>query len=770
MRSLLLAIGLLPFLTRETNIVLSNDDGWAEVNIRIFYDMLTKANNSVVLSAPADNRSGTGSSDAPAIPLLKPCEFNSCPAGSSAQGFNATSPRLNYVNSFPVNSMRYGIQTLSPKFFGSPPELAVAGFNVGANLGTTTLISGTVGAATEAAKSGIPAIAFSGTSGSQTGWTAPTPLYASVYADLSTNVTQQLAASCKPFLPPSTWLNVNFPAVSSSSCSSVKDFRFVLSRINSAGSGTAADVNRCGTTRLPTEKAVVATKPGCWASISVGKADTKGDAVAEVQAVVAEKLAALLSCHAGQILLGQNDASYRQAVHRVSNLQAKTHQGTEKGYNQCDETRPSCLKCIKTRRVCPGYTEGLDLVLRNQNKTAKAAAERRHKRQPPRGTGSPASVLPDSSASSPDSLPIYSPLPESQDFYAHSFFVSCYVTAPRDPRTKHGFLELLPSFFDKLHSSSALSLSLSAVAHCYFGAWEPAIRNAERAEVQKVYTKALGALQQALRDPQDCVSDEVLVAISNALATGMPVQQASEIWQDPEQLPSNPATLLDAMNLQAANVLAAAAQCAESSASDTMPPHTLFRAKTVRSRLATWPSLVPQEWWPVSLEREVIPQEIIQAGCHGDHCDIYLDTSVCDTWLTWRSTCLRVFALIADYEQAEAKSDAVLQFQQTTDDIFAAVPFMLGSKVRPAAMFDTVFNQHLKRKTIVKWKVTLSAPTNEGRQGMMFLTLEIQKVNQYSITPSITSILNGTEGPQLHAISLFVQYQTHASRKTIVWK
>ncbi|KAL8960654.1 MAG: hypothetical protein Q9193_002677 [Seirophora villosa] len=296
MRSLLLAIGFLPFFTQATNIVLSNDDGWAEINVRIFYDMLTKASNSVVLSAPADNKSGTGSSDAPAIPLLKPCEFNSCPAGSPAQGFNATSPRLNYVNSFPVTSMRYGIQTLSPRFFGGPPELAVAGFNVGANLGTTTLISGTVGAATEAAKSGIPAIAFSGTSGSQIGWTAPTPLYASVYADLSTNVTQQLAATCKPFLPPNTWLNVNFPAVSSSSCSSVKDFRFVLSRINSAGSGTAADVNRCGTTRLPTEKAVVATKPGCWASISVGKADTKGDATAEVQAVVAEKLAALLSC------------------------------------------------------------------------------------------------------------------------------------------------------------------------------------------------------------------------------------------------------------------------------------------------------------------------------------------------------------------------------------------------------------------------------------------------------------------------------------------
>ncbi|KAI4141195.1 MAG: hypothetical protein LQ341_003578, partial [Variospora aurantia] len=388
-----------------------------------------------------------------------------------------------------------------------------------------------------------------------------------------------------------------------------------------------------------------------------------------------------------------------------------------------------------TRRVCPGYTEGLDLVLRCQNQVAKAGAERRHKHLQPRRSGSPESILSNRSSSSPTSLVIYTPLPESQDFYAHAFFVSCYVKARRDPRTEHGFLELLPSFFDKLPSSSAFSLSLSAVAHCYFGAWEPAIRDAERTEVQNLYIKALRALQLALRDPQECVSDEILVAvcllafledtisalmsrtrmedhvkgatalikqrrsstmksdlskrlliavrhhiITNALATGMHVQEVSEVWQDPEQLPSNPATLLDAMSLQAANVLAAAAKHANSKPSDKVRSDLLLRARTVASRLEIWPSLVPQEWWPVSFARESIPQEIAEAGLHGDHCDMYHDTSVCDTWLTWRSTCLRVFALIADYEQGEAKSDAVLQLQQTVDDIFAAVPFMLGSK------------------------------------------------------------------------------------------
>jgi len=51
---------LLPFRILAANILLSNDDGWAKINIRLFYDALTIAGNSVVLSAPAENKSGTG--------------------------------------------------------------------------------------------------------------------------------------------------------------------------------------------------------------------------------------------------------------------------------------------------------------------------------------------------------------------------------------------------------------------------------------------------------------------------------------------------------------------------------------------------------------------------------------------------------------------------------------------------------------------------------------------------------------------------------------
>lgn len=51
--SFFLAVG------HAARIVQSNDDGWAEKNIRVLNDALNAAGNDVVLSAPAENQSGS---------------------------------------------------------------------------------------------------------------------------------------------------------------------------------------------------------------------------------------------------------------------------------------------------------------------------------------------------------------------------------------------------------------------------------------------------------------------------------------------------------------------------------------------------------------------------------------------------------------------------------------------------------------------------------------------------------------------------------------
>jgi len=292
---LVCALGFLS-LTNALNIVVGNDDGWAIAQVRALKNTLDGAGYNTLLSAPAVDKSGTASSDAPATTLTSACEFDTCPAGSPAEGFNASDPSLNYVNSFPVTSIRFGIQTLAPKFFnGSLPDLVLCGPNNGQNLGhTASDVSGTVGATAEAALEGIPSIAFSGKSGSFVSYTTIEPGdVPSIYAAVSLKVVETLIAAGAPFLPPGIGLNVNYPAATGA-CTDPSAYKFVLTRI--LPDPTATDVTTCGTDHLPDESTVESSTTTCQSTISVFNATGKVDVGADTQAVVLKKLQSILSC------------------------------------------------------------------------------------------------------------------------------------------------------------------------------------------------------------------------------------------------------------------------------------------------------------------------------------------------------------------------------------------------------------------------------------------------------------------------------------------
>ncbi|KAM7205183.1 Survival protein SurE-like phosphatase/nucleotidase [Naviculisporaceae sp. PSN 640] len=295
-------VALLSLLAANTaqgiRIIQSNDDGWAELYVRSFHDALIAAGHDAVLSAPADNMSGTSSLDIEPLPRRSACQYSSCPSSSNAPiGRNTTSPRLNWVNSFPVTAMRYGIDTIGPQHWnGQAPELAVSGPNVGSNLWLQVPFSGTVGTAVYASKqAGIPGIAFSGTSGGTLAWnTSPLPLRSSLYAQLATIFTNRIIEGGKPYLPNDVWLNVNFPEVEEGKCDSLQKFTWVLSRIN-PGIVSKKDVMTCGTDRLPTETDV-ASEEGCFISVSVGDSNDKTTVDAERQKIVLDRLGGFLGC------------------------------------------------------------------------------------------------------------------------------------------------------------------------------------------------------------------------------------------------------------------------------------------------------------------------------------------------------------------------------------------------------------------------------------------------------------------------------------------
>ncbi|KAB5596077.1 hypothetical protein CTheo_349 [Ceratobasidium theobromae] len=276
-------------------VLVGNDDGWAEANVRAFYQTLNAAGYKVVLSAPVQNQSGTGSKEAEATPLTEAGEYDSVSVGGPAEGANATDPRLNYVNSYPVTAIKYGTSTLAPKFFGGAPDIVVTGPNIGNNLGVlASQLSGTIGAATEGVKEGLPAIAFSGSTGPARSYTelqAGDSSY--VYARIAQKFVATLTSTQKPWLPSGVGLNVNFPAISST-CAKVSDFKFVLTRIYS--DPLREDVVTCNNGgHLPEESNTIQTSGKCYVTVSAFNS-TKLDASVEQQAAVLAKLSPILVC------------------------------------------------------------------------------------------------------------------------------------------------------------------------------------------------------------------------------------------------------------------------------------------------------------------------------------------------------------------------------------------------------------------------------------------------------------------------------------------
>ncbi len=104
-----------------------------------------------------------------------------------------------------------------------------------------------------------------------------------------------------------------------------------------------------------------------------------------------------------------------------------------------------------------------------------------------------------------------SPIDDEQS-QALCFFISSWVLFPRDPQTDRGVTEILPLFFADLRPGTPLSLSLAAISHFIFGAWERGVRQETR-QMQSAYGKAVSAMRLALQDPNECCSDETLMAV-----------------------------------------------------------------------------------------------------------------------------------------------------------------------------------------------------------------------------------------------------------------
>ena len=175
---------------------------------------------------------------------------------------------------------------------------------------------------------------------------------------------------------------------------------------------------------------------------------------------------------------------------------------------QCDEIRPTCGRCVRSARVCSGYSDGLDLVLRPQNDIVVAHSRRRDNAFSRSKDSTPNRR---STSHSPVS-DIAAPIAESKDAHALSFFFSTYVLYHRETQADRGYLELLPYICTNLKSESHLSLALAASSHLLFDKHQLRLRNMEN-HVSPYHAKALQATRLALHSPSESMTDELLMTI-----------------------------------------------------------------------------------------------------------------------------------------------------------------------------------------------------------------------------------------------------------------
>jgi 5'-nucleotidase len=133
-----------PALQRPYRILLTNDDGVRAPGILAVAQALQPL-GEITIAAPSENQSGKGHSIVTSDPIF----VDQVTLSGGLRGFS--------IVATPATCVKVGVRAL----MSSRPDLVVSGINRGYNVGMVTYVSGTVGAAREAALMGIPAIASS---------------------------------------------------------------------------------------------------------------------------------------------------------------------------------------------------------------------------------------------------------------------------------------------------------------------------------------------------------------------------------------------------------------------------------------------------------------------------------------------------------------------------------------------------------------------------------------------------------------------------------
>jgi len=174
-------------------ILLTNDDGYFAKGIQYLKGFLQGRGHEVYIVAPKHEKSAASSS----LTIRGTLKKEKIERDTHA------------VDGTPVDSVKLGLATWDK---GEYPDLVISGINLGTNLGTDTLYSGTVGAALDAAVMGFRALALS---------TNREFIDKGAGDDFDKYLEKAIDLAMSDYIPKHTMLNVNIPR------SDIKGVKFI---------------------------------------------------------------------------------------------------------------------------------------------------------------------------------------------------------------------------------------------------------------------------------------------------------------------------------------------------------------------------------------------------------------------------------------------------------------------------------------------------------------------------------------------------------------
>ncbi|KAK1595880.1 uncharacterized protein LY79DRAFT_95327 [Colletotrichum navitas] len=205
---------------------------------------------------------------------------------------------------------------------------------------------------------------------------------------------------------------------------------------------------------------------------------------------------------------------------------------------KCDEGKPFCMRCKKSRRQCPGYRDPFEANIRDET---KATIKRFKKSRGEEGSDEDNDITPICNKqclktvagpkyktfdySNPVTFPWHNnddttdedeDIPKSMfdslDEQASCYFLSEFIIVPQTP-TARGYYRFLPRFLSGQKVSKCLYQTYKAVSLAALANRRTVNASAALFHAQGHYVRAVRAVNKAIMDPQEVLDDQTLGAV-----------------------------------------------------------------------------------------------------------------------------------------------------------------------------------------------------------------------------------------------------------------